>query len=73
MLSEHSTSASLADPLIERAPDTRAPQKPAALLSVFCGKRGRRWLPFLDTYRTMCFAPSPEFRLVLEEVRQLVG
>jgi hypothetical protein len=29
------------------------------------------WLPFLDTYRTMCFAPSPEFRRVLEEIRAL--
>jgi hypothetical protein len=38
MLSEHSTSASLADPLTQRAPDTRAPQNPAALLSIFCGK-----------------------------------
>ena len=27
MLSEHSTSASLADPLIERAPDTQAPRR----------------------------------------------
>jgi hypothetical protein len=27
------------------------------------------WLPFLDTYRTMCQAPQPDFRRVLEEVR----
>ena len=27
------------------------------------------WLPFLNTYRTMCLAPQPDFRLVLEEVR----
>jgi hypothetical protein len=29
------------------------------------------WLPFLNTYRTMCLAPSPEFRLVLQQVRDL--
>jgi hypothetical protein len=27
------------------------------------------WLPFLDTYRTMCLAPGPEFRALLLEVR----
>src|SRR3984893_12796111 len=26
------------------------------------------WLPFLDTYRTMCLAPQPDFRRVLEGV-----
>jgi hypothetical protein len=30
-----------------------------------------RWLPFLDTYRTMCLAPKPEFRRVLEEIRAM--
>jgi hypothetical protein len=30
-----------------------------------------RWLPFLDTYRTMCRAPEPAFRQILEEVREL--
>jgi hypothetical protein len=30
------------------------------------------WLPFLDTYRTMCLAPQPEFREVLEQVRSLL-
>jgi hypothetical protein len=29
------------------------------------------WLPFLDTYRTMCLAPEPAFRRILEEVRDL--
>jgi hypothetical protein len=28
-----------------------------------------KWLPFLDTYRTMCLAPEPPFRRVLEEIR----
>ena len=27
------------------------------------------WLPFLDTYRTMCLAPDPPFRSILETVR----
>ena len=29
------------------------------------------WLPFLNTYRTMCIAPSDEFRSILEGVRSL--
>jgi hypothetical protein len=29
------------------------------------------WLPFLDTYRTMCRAPEPAFREILEDVREL--
>jgi hypothetical protein len=28
-------------------------------------------LPFLNTYRTMCIAPEPEFLRVLEEIRHL--
>jgi hypothetical protein len=29
------------------------------------------WLGFLDTYRTLCLAPSPEIRTILEEVKRL--
>ena len=29
------------------------------------------WLPFLNTYRTMCVSPEPEFRQVLETIRWL--
>jgi hypothetical protein len=29
------------------------------------------WLPFLDTYRTMCLAPQPDFRRVLAGVRAM--
>ena len=29
------------------------------------------WLPFLNTYRTMCRAPEPNFRQILEDVRGL--
>jgi hypothetical protein len=33
--------------------------------------KGEIWLPFLDTYRTMCLAPQPHFRRVLEDVRAM--
>lgn len=29
------------------------------------------WLPFLNTFRTMCLAPETEFRLVIEEIRKM--
>jgi hypothetical protein len=29
------------------------------------------WLPFLDTYRTMCLAPEPAVREILEGIRDL--
>jgi hypothetical protein len=29
------------------------------------------WLPFLNTYRTMCIAPDAKFRAVLAAVRSL--
>jgi hypothetical protein len=32
---------------------------------------GFEWLPFLDTYRTMCRVPGPEFQQLLEQVRDL--
>jgi hypothetical protein len=28
-------------------------------------------LPFLDTYRTLCRAPEPAFRRVLEQIREI--
>jgi hypothetical protein len=31
----------------------------------------KEWLPFLNTYRTMCVAPEPDFRRALEEIREL--
>jgi hypothetical protein len=33
--------------------------------------QGGVWLPFLDTYRTMSLVPTPEFRVVLEEIREM--
>jgi len=32
---------------------------------------GASWLGFLNSYRTMCLAPTPEFRRVLEEIQGL--
>ncbi len=29
------------------------------------------WLPYVDTYRTMCRTPEPEFKRVLEDVRDM--
>jgi hypothetical protein len=29
------------------------------------------WLPFLDTYRTMCLAPEPAFRRILKDIWEL--
>jgi hypothetical protein len=34
-------------------------------------RRPTAWLPFLDTYRTMCRAPEPAFRSILEGIRDL--
>jgi hypothetical protein len=31
----------------------------------------KNWLPFLDTYRTMCLTPEPQFRRVLDEIRNM--
>jgi hypothetical protein len=33
--------------------------------------RKANWLPFLDTYRTMCLAPEPVFRRILEDIREV--
>jgi site-specific DNA recombinase len=33
--------------------------------------KSKIWLPFLDTYRTMCLAPQHDFRRVLEDVRAM--
>ena len=31
----------------------------------------RFWLPFVDAYRTMCLAPEPALKRLLEGVRDL--
>jgi hypothetical protein len=36
----------------------------------YCNFNGN-WLPFLDTYRTMCRATEPDFRRILESIREL--
>jgi len=43
------------------------PDKTAAALM----RRREEWLPFLNTYRTMCAAPEPDFRRLLEDIREL--
>jgi len=42
-----------------------------ALKRAFNADPAEERLPFLDTYRTMCVAPEPEFRRLLEGVRDL--
>ncbi len=34
-------------------------------------ERPTAWLPFLNTYRTMCLVPEPAFRRILEDIRDL--
>ena len=34
-------------------------------------QRATAWLAFLDTYITMCLAPEPAFRRILEDIRDL--
>ena len=34
-----------------------------------CVLFGPKWLPFLDTYRTLCLAPEPDFERMLTEIR----
>ena len=31
------------------------------------------WYPFLDTYRTLCLAPEPDFERILTEIRSLTA
>ena len=31
-----------------------------------------KWLPFVSAYRTMCLAPDPDFRRVLQDARGLM-
>jgi hypothetical protein len=47
----------------------RAARQEATTMAI--SARSEIWLRFLKTYRTMCLAPSLEFRLVLQQVRDL--
>ena len=65
--------------------DRPRPSKREALLSRagHCGVMARAapgdasqssegaWLPFLDTFRTLCVAPEPGVQRLLEEIREL--
>lgn len=33
--------------------------------------KNKNWLPFLNAYRTMCLAPEPDFRRLLEATQSL--
>ena len=44
------------------------PAKPGNIPSGSQYQALNNWLPFLDTYRTMCLAPQPDFRRVLAGV-----
>jgi len=35
------------------------------MFTLFAARAANAWLPFLDTYRTMCCAPHPAFRQIL--------
>jgi Phage integrase family len=53
-----------------RNPRAAAPDKHARDAAV---SGGSNWLPFVDTYRTLCAAPPPEIRGVFEDLRVLAG
>jgi hypothetical protein len=36
-----------------------------------CSRSGDSPLPFLDTYRTMCLMPRPEFQRILDSFREI--
>jgi hypothetical protein len=47
--------------------------KPVSVVRKLESEKPRKinWLRFLNTYRTMCRAPDPNFRRVLEDIREL--
>jgi hypothetical protein len=51
---------------VAKCPDNRAV---LSRLHILRGEDRIGWLPFLDTYRTMCCAPEPAFRRILEDIR----
>ena len=60
----------------DASPTMALTESEIALLDQLVGDSGNRrcrpgTLPFLDTYRTMCLAPEPAFRQILEDVRGL--
>ena len=36
-------------------------------------QKSEKWYPFLDTYRTLCLAPEPDFERILTEIRSLTA
>lgn len=43
----------------------------AAAVEQTCSSSRPEWLPFVDHFRTTCFAPGPETRVIFEELRRL--
>jgi hypothetical protein len=52
----------------------RRPKRPASPVQDvgLAAKKEKGWLPFLDTYRTMCIAPPPPgFQRLLQSIEHL--
>ena len=58
---------------LRRCLPLRTPSVPGGVSAVAADLQSieKAWLPFLDTYRTMCLAPEPAFRQILEDIREL--
>ena len=52
-------------------PETQSQEKKDMLRLIGADLREVPAVPFVNTYRTMCLAPEPEFRRLLEDVRDL--
>jgi exonuclease III len=57
--------------LTEHSASLLASGAPIVLAGGIANDAPQIWLLFLDTYRTMCLAPQPEFRRLLEQARDL--
>jgi exonuclease III len=57
--------------LTEHSASLLASGAPVVLAGRIANDAPQIWLPFLDTYRTMCLAPRPDFRRLLEQARDL--
>ena len=60
--------------LVGRAVLGKDPAKPWGAVNSSRGVRtgrDRKWLPFVDTYRTLCMDPPPTMRAVFEQLQGL--
>ena len=51
--------------------ETVVAEKQRKAIRMGSNRLSENWLPFLNTYRTMCLAPQPDFRRVLEDIRAM--